>query len=115
MATRWSDGYVGAGNAKARLGRGVIILLVVSADGLIRRLAVMEGRSVFAKFKIITAFDGLPLAALRSAPTLASTAGRTLALTRAIEQGRQGALQTNAGGNGRRRRLTRTAPGEERE
>ncbi len=64
----WADGFVGAGNARATLGRGVILLLVVSPDRIVRRLMVMQGRSVFARFDRVAdveghAFDGLDGAA----------------------------------------------------
>ncbi len=64
----WADGFVGAGNARATLGRGVILLLVVSPDRIVRRLMVMQGRSVFARFDRVPdvegrAFDGLDGAA----------------------------------------------------
>ncbi len=86
VSDKWSDGFVGAGNARARFGRGVILLLVVSSDGLVRRLAVMEGRSVFAKFKIMHEFDGVPLTTVEHAPVFAARKGRALALSRAVEQ-----------------------------
>jgi glucitol operon activator protein len=60
----WADGYLGAGNARATFGRGVILVLVVGPDALVRRLFVMEGRSVFARFQALEAFEGLNLAAL---------------------------------------------------
>lgn len=65
IATRWADGYVGAGNARARLGQGVIMVVVVGADMIVRRTMIMRGRSVFATFKPWIAFDGMPLERLR--------------------------------------------------
>lgn len=85
VSTRWSDGFVGAGNAKSTLGRGVILLLVVGPDRIVRRLAVMQGRSVFAKFRTCPDLEGRPLEVLRTSPPF-DDRGRTAALTMAIAQ-----------------------------
>lgn len=68
VSSRWADGFVGAGNAKSTLGKGVILLLVVSPDRIVRRLSVMQGRSVFAKFKPVPAVEGHTLDSLQAAP-----------------------------------------------
>lgn len=85
VSSRWSDGFVGAGNAKSTLGRGVILLLVVGPDRLVRRLSVMQGRSVFAKFKPIDGQEGRPLEALSEDPPF-SDLGCRKALAAAIAQ-----------------------------
>lgn len=85
VATRWSDGFVGAGNAKSSLGRGVILLLVVGPDRVVRRLAVMQGRSVFAKFKSQPELEGRPLDSLRVQSPFGNT-GASKALAMAIAQ-----------------------------
>ncbi len=85
VSTRWSDGFVGAGNAKSTLGRGVILLLVVGPDRIVRRLAVMQGRSVFAKFRVCPDLEGQPLEALRASPPFQDR-GRVAALSMAISQ-----------------------------
>jgi glucitol operon activator protein len=84
VSSRWSDGFVGAGNAKSTLGRGVILLLVVGPDHIIRRLSVMQGRSVFAKFRPIPEFEGHALDRLRASPF--GDAGSSKALAMAIAQ-----------------------------
>lgn len=84
VSRRWVDGYVGAGSAKSTLGRGVILLLVVGPDQIVRSLCVMEGRSVFAKFKTMTIVEGLSLDALRTRSPFRDP-GRTKALGSAIK------------------------------
>jgi len=87
ISRRWSDGYLGAGNARSTFGKGVILVLVVAPDGCVRRLLVMEGRSVMAKFKSLDAFEGSPLDELRSGAALGEkAAGREKALAAAIAQ-----------------------------
>ena len=46
----WTDGFVGTGIARSTLGAGLMLLLVVDSDRVVRRLLVMRGRSVFARF-----------------------------------------------------------------
>lgn len=85
VSARWSDGFVGAGNAKSTLGRGVILLLVVGPDRIVRRLSVMQGRSVFATFAPCPAIEGRTLDSLRADPPFGD-AGRTKALAMAMAQ-----------------------------
>jgi len=85
ITTRWADGYVGVGVAKANFGRGVIAILVVGADERVREALVMEGRSVFAKFVSLPELAGVPAAELR-AGARASSANRTAAFRQALEQ-----------------------------
>lgn len=85
VSSRWSDGFVGAGSAKSTLGRGVILLLVVGPDRLVRRLAIMQGRSVFATFRTCADLEGRSLDALRDEPPFADH-GRSKALAMAIAQ-----------------------------
>lgn len=87
VAERWSDGFVGAGNARGTWGKGVIAVLVVDGGDIVRQLLVMEGRSVLAKFRPVAQFDGKSLDMLRAPETLA-TLGKShaQAIGRAIEQ-----------------------------
>ncbi|WP_237477396.1 transcriptional regulator GutM [Lichenibacterium dinghuense] len=65
QATRsWSDGYVGTGKARSRWGAGTVLLLVVGPDRAVRRLLVMRGVTVFARFRRLPEVEGLPLAAV---------------------------------------------------
>jgi glucitol operon activator protein len=83
---RWTDGYLGIGNARSSLGRGVILMLVVGPDDTIRELLVMEGRSVLAKFKALTEFQGRSINSLREDEAFAKVRGRIQALDQAIQQ-----------------------------
>ena len=92
ISRQWSDGYLGAGNSRSALGKGVIVVLVVGPDGIIRRLMLMEGRSVFARFAPLQRFEGLHLAALDDptaapgGPKIAVSKGFSQALAQAGEQ-----------------------------
>ncbi|WP_420961168.1 transcriptional regulator GutM [Brucella sp. IR073] len=88
ITSKYNDGYAGAGNCRGRLGKGVIVLVVVTPDLTVRRLLEMSGRSVFAKFKRREEFEGMSLDALRryaGAPGEAE-AGVAEAIKRAVEQ-----------------------------
>ncbi|PLS82442.1 MAG: transcriptional regulator, partial [Actinobacteria bacterium] len=58
-------GYVGVGNAKSRFGKGVILILVVGRDGVVKRALKMRGRTVFARFEEAKALVGLEVEELR--------------------------------------------------
>ncbi|HEX4768165.1 MAG TPA: transcriptional regulator GutM [Lichenihabitans sp.] len=81
----WADGFVGAGNARATLGRGVILLLVVSPDRIVRRLMVMQGRSVFARFARVPDVEGRAFDGLDAASSFSDEARRK-ALSIAVQQ-----------------------------
>ena len=66
VSASFTDGYLGAGNARSKLGAGVILLLVVGPDRIVRRLLVMRGRSVFARFRRIATLEGESLDSLDS-------------------------------------------------
>ena len=65
VTTQWNDGFVGTGAAPARFGRGVIAILVADADLQVREAFVMQGRTVFAKFRRLPDLAGHTLAELR--------------------------------------------------
>ncbi|MCG7393739.1 transcriptional regulator GutM [Microvirga sp. ACRRW] len=83
---RWTDGYMGVGNARASLGRGIILILVVAPNDTIRDLFTMEGRSVFAKFKRLDQFEGRTIASLLADETFTGMRGRKQALEQAAQQ-----------------------------
>lgn len=85
VARQWPDGYVGAGNAKSTFGAGLILLLVVSPDRIVRRAMVMRGRTVFARFSRMPGLEGKPLAALSDEPDFLDKAASG-ALVKATEQ-----------------------------
>lgn len=66
----WSDGFVGTGRARSRFGAGTVLLLVVDSDRIVRRLMVMRGLTVFARFSRRHDVEGLPLASLEAHPSL---------------------------------------------
>jgi glucitol operon activator protein len=80
-------GYVGAGNAKARLGKGVILILVSDEDGIVKRALRMRGMTVFARFEEAPDLVGMSLDELqqekREGPYEKAT---MLATRRAVEQ-----------------------------
>jgi glucitol operon activator protein len=72
ITDNYSQGFVGAGNAKGKLGKGVIVLVVVDGSMRVERFLQMSGRSVFAKFRREPAFEGLSLDALSDPATFAA-------------------------------------------
>ncbi len=81
-------GYVGAGNAKARFGKGVILILVADEDGVVRRALRMRGATVFARFEEAPGLVGLSLDELRDADEREGPYEKAtmLAVRRAVEQ-----------------------------
>jgi glucitol operon activator protein len=88
ITSKYNDGYVGAGNVRGRFGKGVIVLILVTPDLVVQRFLVMSGRSVFAKFKRRTEFEGISLNALRTDPVMTGVEQPNIAKAaeRAIEQ-----------------------------
>lgn len=81
------EGYVGVGNAKARFGKGVILILVAGEDGIVREALSMRGMTVFAKFREAPNFLGMELDELRNEEREGPYDGSTmLAARRAVEQ-----------------------------
>ncbi len=62
LEARWTDGFIGSGSARARFGRGAIMILVVSPAGIVRDALLMQGRTVWAKFKPMPSLVGLDIA-----------------------------------------------------
>ena len=98
-----SDGFLGTGNAKSSLGRGLITILVANADGTIRQALAMEGRSVLARFEEVPALQGKQLAELEQPgffpieqKARAEAFGKAIAQIREIQQSRTG---KSGGGN----------------
>lgn len=87
IATRWKDGFVGTGSARARFGRGAIAILVVTPTGTVRQALAMQGRSVFAKFKPMPELTGNTVADIRSGRAFdAGHAKLAEAFRRAVDQ-----------------------------
>jgi len=81
------EGFVGVGNSKARLGKGVVLILVTGTDEVVRRALRMQGRTVFARFEEAPDFVGMSLAELRREDRDGPyDAGTMRAARRAVEQ-----------------------------
>lgn len=84
---RWKDGAVGVGNSRSRLGKGLILIVVVGPDEMTRDVWMMEGRSIFARFRQQPKYHGLSLEALvEAAPAGKAGQGFRAAAGLAIEQ-----------------------------
>lgn len=80
-------GYVGAGNAKARLGKGVILIMICDEDDVVKRALRMRGMTVFARFEEARDLLGLSLDNLREEGLEGPYEKATmLAARRAVEQ-----------------------------
>ncbi len=80
-------GYVGAGNARARFGKGAILILVSGEDGVVKRALRMRGMTVFARFHEAPDLVGLSLEELRDEGREGPYEKATmLAARRAVEQ-----------------------------
>ena len=86
VATAWPDGCVGASAARGTLGKGVVAIVVASPDAVVRQVFLMEGRSVFAKFREWPEARGRALAALASDGCGVGSRGRNKAIAGAIAQ-----------------------------
>ena len=62
----WNDGFLGAGQGRPRFGAAALVLLEVSPELLVRRLQVMSGMTVFARFRQLPAFEGWEMSRLLS-------------------------------------------------
>ncbi|MDQ3638784.1 MAG: transcriptional regulator GutM [Actinomycetota bacterium] len=80
-------GFVGAGNAKTRFGKGVILILISDEDDFVKRALRMRGMTVFARFEEAPDLVGMSLDELqqekREGPYEKAT---MLATRRAVEQ-----------------------------
>jgi glucitol operon activator protein len=81
------EGYVGVGNATARLGKGVVLILVVGEDEVVGKALRMRGMTVFARFKEAPELVGLHIDDLRDEDRDRPYEKATmLAARRAVEQ-----------------------------
>ena len=63
----WAHGYLGVGKHRQKFGFGALAIVVVSPELVVKKVQVMTGFSVLARFKDVAAWDGMPLQALASA------------------------------------------------
>ncbi len=81
------EGYVGVGNAKARFGKGVILILVVGENGFVKEALRMRGMTVFARFEEAPKLVEMSLDDLREEDLEEPyDKGTMLAARRAVEQ-----------------------------
>ncbi len=88
---KFATGFVGTGFMRGRFAKGTIALVVVNDRLTVDRVAVMTGRSVFAKFHNHTEFEGLTLASLKERAAALSEGTKderslSKALVQAIDQ-----------------------------
>ena len=87
LSREWDDGFIGSGSARARFGRGAITILVVSPGGIVRKALVMQGRTVWAKFRPLPALVGIDLDRFRNGTACPQRQARlSEAFQRAAEQ-----------------------------
>jgi glucitol operon activator protein len=60
------SGFLGVGIQKQKIGIGVIVILVTDEIGKIVESEVMQGVTVFSRFKLFTKFNGLTLEQCKS-------------------------------------------------
>lgn len=58
---RWSDGYVGVGRFRRKFRFGCVAVVVVTPDMRVRSLKLLNGISVFARFRDVPTGAGLNL------------------------------------------------------
>jgi glucitol operon activator protein len=98
IANSWPDGLMGASAVRGYLGKGVIAIVVATSDDIVRKVFIMEGRSVFAKFKECREDEGLTLTALAATETAGKRRSRHKAIAGAIAQIRRVAASGGAAG-----------------
>jgi len=86
ITSKYSDGFVGAGHVRGRFGKGVIVLIVVDRNLVVRRFLQMSGRTVFAKFIRREGFEGMRLGALLDNSAIEGKPEVVAAARQAIEQ-----------------------------
>ncbi len=63
----WTQGYLGVGKSRRKFGFGAVAMVVVSPELRVKKVQVMTGMSIFARFKDVVAFEGMSLEDLASA------------------------------------------------
>ncbi len=59
------SGYLGVGIQKQKIGIGVIAIVVTNENGTIEECEVMQGVTVFTRFKPFTAYEGMHINKLK--------------------------------------------------
>ncbi|SFP81218.1 DNA-binding transcriptional regulator of glucitol operon [Salibacterium halotolerans] len=68
--TRKHQGYLGTGYFKKRFGNGAVMLVVCDEETNIKEAKVMQGLTVFARFKTVKKLIGMTLEETRDLDTL---------------------------------------------
>lgn len=63
--SRRESGYLGVGVEKKKLGSGTVLILVTDENGVVEECRVMNGVTVFAKFKKCKRFIGQNISTLQ--------------------------------------------------
>jgi glucitol operon activator protein len=61
-----TEGYLGGGHARKRLGKGSIVMLITDANLKVTKFKLMRGMTIFARFADKTEFVGLSLDELQT-------------------------------------------------
>ena len=62
----WKQGYLGVGKSRRKFGFGAVAMVVVSPELRVKKVQVMTGVSIFARFKDVAAYEGMSLDGLSS-------------------------------------------------
>lgn len=62
----WMRGYLGVGKSRRKFGFGAVAMVVASPDLRVEKVQVMNGMSIFARFKDMPAYEGMSLETLAS-------------------------------------------------
>lgn len=66
IMSKHSEGYLGVGVEKKKIGIGTVIVIVTDIEGIVRDCKVMRGVTVFASFKKCKRFIGVDVFSLQS-------------------------------------------------
>ena len=59
----WKNGYLGVGKSRRKFGFGAVAMVVVSLELQVKKVQVMTGMSIFARFKDVAKYEGMSLEA----------------------------------------------------
>jgi len=60
----WKQGYLGVGKSRRKFGFGAVAMVVVSQELRVKKVQVMTGMSIFARFKDVAEYEGMSLEGL---------------------------------------------------
>lgn len=62
----WTQGYLGVGKSRRKFGFGAVAMVVASPGLRVEKVQVMNGMSIFARFKDRPVYEGMSLETLAS-------------------------------------------------